>query len=398
MRNIYNILVFTCLIVLVTLGCSVKWTESIKYGSVTNRNVTEVVDVEIQKKLIIVPITIGGKKYRFLFDTGAPFSISDQLQKDNNFKVVSKGNIIDSDHNRKKVHWVQVDSISISNVLFLNQTAFIGDFDANPIMKCLGIDGIIGSNIIRQYNWTIDQEQNSLSLSSKIEIDTYKESVVIPFKTDFQYNIFIDLYFGQTKVKNILVDYGSNGSIALNEEIFTALKEKNIIGQTFIEKGINQSGIIGKPVELKREITYSDSVKTNSLHLRNVMIQTGKTVSIGNDLLSRFNVTIDWSNKKLYLSQSGNEIERVGSAGFRLGHTIEKGVYIQSVIEKSDAYYKGVRPNMKVFKIDSLHFERESSFCDYVDHELKDEIHLGLINLKGQRIEYQIEKTFFENN
>jgi hypothetical protein len=398
MRKIYNALVFICLMVLVTLGCSVKWTEALKYGSVTNRNASDVVDIEIRKKLIIVPVTIGGKEYRFLFDTGAPFSVSDQLQKDNNFKIVSKGNIIDSDYNRKKVCWVQVDSISISNVLFLNQTAFIGDLDANPIMKCLEIDGIIGSNIIRQYNWTIDQEQNSLFLSSKTEIDTFKESVVIPFTTDYQYNIFIDVYFGQTKVKNILVDYGSNGSIALNDEIFTALKEKNIISETFIEKGINQSGIIGKPVELNREITYSDSVRTNSLQFRSVMIRTGKTVSIGNDLLSRFNVTIDWSNKKLYLYKSVKEVHRVGSAGFRLGHSIEKGVYIQSVMEKSDAYYKGLRPNMKIFKIDSLDFERGSSFCDYVDHELKDEILLGLINLKGQRIEYQIEKTFFENN
>ena len=398
MRNIYSTLVFICLTVLVTQSCSVKWTEAIQYGSVANRNASEVVDIEIRKKLIIVPVTIGGKEYRFLFDTGAPFSVSDKIQKDNNFKIVSKGNIVDSDYNRKKVHWVQVDSISISNVSFLNQTAFIGDFDANPIMKCLEIDGIIGSNIIRQYNWTIDQEQNTLSLSSKIEINTFKESIVIPFKTDYQYNMFIDVYIGQSKVKNILVDYGSNGSIALNDEIFTALKEKNIISETFIEKGINQSGIIGKPVVLKREITYSDSVRTNSLHFRSVMIRTGKTASIGNDLLSRFNVTIDWSNKKLYLSKSGKEVDRVGSAGFRLGHSIEKGVYVQSVMEKSDAYYKGIRPNMKIFKIDSLDFERGSSFCDYVDHELKDEILLGLINSKGQRIEYQIEKTFFENN
>ncbi|MEZ4970380.1 MAG: aspartyl protease family protein [Flavobacteriaceae bacterium] len=398
MGNIHKILVFSCLIVIVLQGCSVKWTEAIGYGSVSSGNTTEVVAIEIQKKLIIVPITIGKKEYRFLFDTGAPFSISNQIQKDENFKIVSKGNIVDSDYNKKKVNWVQVDSIGIGKVLFSNQTAFVGDFDANPIIKCLEIDGIIGSNLIRNYNWTIDQKQNSLSLSDIIEIDTFKESVVIPFKTDYQYNIFIDAYFGQTKLKNILVDYGSNGSIALNDEIFSALKEKNIIGETFIERGVNQSGIIGKPVGLNREITYSDSVRTNGLQHKNVIIRTGKTVSIGNDFLSRFNVTIDWINKKLYLSKYGKEVDSVGSAGFRLGYTIDKGVYIQSVMEKSDAYYKGVRPNMRVVKIDSLDFERGNSFCDYVDHEPGDEILLGLVDSKGQRIEYLIIKTFFKNN
>lgn len=396
MRNIFNTLLITCLIV--SQGCSLEWTEAIRYGSVSNRNTTEVVDIEIQKKLIIIPINIGGKEYRFLFDTGAPFSISNQLQKENSFKIVSKGNIVDSDHNRKKVNWVKVDSISIGAVVFLNQTAFVGDFESNPLLNCLEIDGIIGSNLIRHYNWTIDQEQNFISLSSIIEKSAFKEYVIIPFETDYQYNIFIDLHFGQTKVTNILVDYGSNSSITLNNEIFSTLKEKNIINETFIENGIIQSGIIGKPVELSREITYSDSVRTNSLQLKNVMIQTGKTVLIGNGFLSRFNVIIDWSNKKLYLSKREKEVDRGGSAGFRLGYAIDKGVYIQSVIENSDAYNKGIRPNMKVVSIDSLNFVKGSNFCDYVDHELKDEILLEIIDSKGQRIAYQIEKTFFENN
>ncbi|MFD0762308.1 aspartyl protease family protein [Lutibacter aestuarii] len=394
MKNNYNILIFICLTVLLTQGCSVKWTESIKYGSViNNKNTTEVVDIEIRKKLIIVPITIKGKKYNFLFDTGAPFSISEEIQKKNNFKVVSKSNIVDSDYNRKKVKWVQVDSINIGNVLFQNQTAFIGDFNANPIMKCLGIDGIIGSNLIRQCNWTIDQEKYSLSLSKKIETDTLKESIVLPFKTDYQYNIFIDVNLGQTNIKNILVDYGSNGSFALSDEIFNVLKEKNIISETFMEKGTSQSGIIGKPVKLNREITYSDSLRINNLNIKNVMIRTGKTVSLGNDFLSRFKVSIDWNNKKLYLVKSDKIIDKNNKAGFTISYTVEKGIYIQSVIKNSDAYSKGIRPNMKVIKIDNLDFENGNDFCDYIDIKLNDDIILELVNLQGKRIKYQIKKA-----
>ncbi|WP_298286201.1 aspartyl protease family protein [uncultured Lutibacter sp.] len=394
MKNNYNILIFICLTVLLTQGCSVKWTESIKYGSViNNKNTTEVVDIEIRKKLIIVPITIKGKKYNFLFDTGAPFSISEEIQKKNNFKVVSKSNIVDSDYNRKKVKWVQVDSINIGNVLFQNQTAFIGDFNANPIMKCLGIDGIIGSNLIRQCNWTIDQEKYSLSLSRKMETDTLKESIVLPFKTDYQYNIFIDVNLGQTNIKNILVDYGSNGSFALSDEIFNVLKEKNIISETFMEKGTSQSGIIGKPVKLNREITYSDSLRINNLNIKNVMIRTGKTVSLGNDFLSRFKVSIDWNNKKLYLVKSDKIIDKNNKAGFTISYTVEKGIYIQSVIKNSDAYSKGIRPNMKVIKIDNLDFENGNDFCDYIDIKLNDDIILELVNLQGKRIKYQIKKA-----
>jgi len=376
-----------------TQSCAVKWTDAIQYGSVTKGSNIEVVNIEIRNKLIIVPITIKGKEYRFLFDTGAPFSISHKLEKNNNFKTVSKGNIVDSDYNRKKVKWVQVDSINVGNVSFKNQTAFVGDFDANPIMKCLRIDGIIGSNIIRHYNWTIDQEKYALSLSSKIGTDTREDSFVLPFKTDNQYNIFVDINIGKSSIKNVLVDYGSNGSIALSNEIFTVLQEKNIINKTFIEKGINQSGIIGKPVELNRKISYSDSVRINNLNIENVMLRTGKTVSLGNDFLSRFKLTIDWNNKNLYLLNSDKAIHQTNTAGFRIGSTIEKGIYVQSVMEKSDAYSKGIRPNMRVVKIDSLDFNNGSDFCDYVDYRLNNQIFLELINSKEETIKYMIEKT-----
>jgi hypothetical protein len=393
MRKIFNISLLICIIIFVTQSCAVKWTDSIQYGSVTKVSNIEVVDVEIRNKLIIVPITIEGKEYRFLFDTGAPFSISEELQENTNFNTVSKGNIIDSDYNRKKVKWVQVNSINVGNVTFKNQTAFVGDFDANPIMNCLGIDGIIGSNLIRQYNWTIDQEKYTLSLSSKTGIDTSGESLVLPFKTDNQYNIFVDINIGKSSIKNVLVDYGSNGSIALSNEIFTVLQEKNIVDKTFIEKGINQSGIIGKPVELNRKVSYSDSVRINNLSIENVMLRTGKTVSLGNDFLSRFKVTIDWNNKILYLLKSDKVRDRANTAGFRIGYTLEKGIYVQSVMEKSEAYNKGIRPNMKVVKIDSLDFKNRSDFCDYVDHRLNNQIFLELINSKGKTMKYQIEKT-----
>ena len=61
--------------VLVTQGCSVKWTESIKYGRVTNINAREVIDIEIRKKLIsrkshqkslirVDPLSDSGKRSR----------------------------------------------------------------------------------------------------------------------------------------------------------------------------------------------------------------------------------------------------------------------------------------------------------------------------------------------
>jgi hypothetical protein len=398
MKNKINISILIGFFALLTSGCAIKWTEAIHHGNAVHTEFRDSVAIEIHKNLIIVPITIRGNNYRFLFDTGAPFSISNELQRDHIFKIISKGNIVDSDQNRKKVNWVKVDSIGIGNAIFVKQTAFVGDFEAHPILRCLGIDGIIGSNLIRHSNWKIDQQNNSLSLSKIFKRDFSKDYIMIPFKTDYQYNIFIDLNIGQAKTKNMLVDYGSNGSIALNNAIFSSLKDENVIGETFLEKGIKQSGIIGKPVDLFREITYTDAVRMDNLQLKNVKIQTGSTVSIGNELLSRFQVTVDWNHKKLYLIKFEETKERLGFAGFSLGYSTEKGIYVQSVIEQSDAYNKGIRTNMKVVKLDHLDFESSHDYCDYINHEIGGSIYLQLIDSTDKKIEYLIQRTTLINN
>lgn len=385
MKTAYIKIIFVGIIFFIQSGCSVKWTEAIQYGRVYQSDFNETVNLEIRNNLIFVPITINATEYLFLLDSGAPFSISEELQNEHAFKKLSNGNIIDSDHNRKKVSWVQVDSLHIGNIEFINQTAFVGNFNTNPILNCLGIDGIIGSNLMRHCNWTIDQEQKKLSLSNTIDKKSIEKSITIPFRTDHQYNIFLNINFGQALVKNVLLDYGANGSVTLNEEIFATLKEKGIIGETFLEKGVQQTGIIGKPIDINQEITRLDSVRIINQQLDNVDIKTGKTVSIGNKVLLRFIVTIDWKNKNLYLTETEFKDDFNPSYGYKIGYTYEKGMYIQSVIENSNAQKLGVMPNMQVAKIDTLDFENGNDFCDYLKLNLGETVFLELIDSKGQR-------------
>ena len=393
MKRRFKILALWSLVLFIQLGCTVKWTEAIHYGQIAQKKFSETIDLEVENGLIFLPVKINGTVYRFLFDSGAPFSISNELQLRHSFKTVSKGNIIDSDHNRNKVNWVKIDSTLIGSVSFLNQTAFVGDFNANPVLKCLNIDGIVGSNIMRHCNWTINQVEQQLTLKSSMDKAMLHEPTSIPFKTDLQYNMFINVNFGQALVKNILVDYGSNGSVALSKDIFDILKERSIIDQTFKEEGVQQTGIIGKPIDFSREITISDSVSISNLRLNNIELKTGKTNLIGNKVLSKFIVTIDWDNKNLHLVETKLKPGSNDSFGFRIGFTNEKGVYIQSVLKNSIAYKNGIRPNMKVAKVDTLDFENGSDFCDYVKLKPGNTVFLELVDSNGQKQQFQINKT-----
>jgi hypothetical protein len=386
------------IVLIILASCSVKWTTVINYGEVDCIDFYETIDIEVQNGLIFVPVQIGGKKYNFLFDSGAPFSISKKLQKTFNFKVISKGNIVDSDNNRKKVNYVQVDTIYIGSIPFTNQTAFEGDFTSNPILECLKIDGIIGSNLMRHTNWTVDQSLKKITLSNTISQKTKEKSIIVPFQTDNQYNILVSIGIGASTVKNLKIDYGSNGPISLDKNVFSLLKERKIIGKTYLEKGSKRSGIIGKSVSLNRQITFVDSLELGELKIDDVELRSGSSPLIGNKILSKYIVTIDWGNSKLYFRNNNNvKIDTHKTFGLSLVSSNET-IYVQSVIENSDAFKKGIVPGMQVLKLDSLDFLASHNYCDYVSLAGSlEKLLIETIDSKGQKKEFQIERTSIKN-
>lgn len=371
------------------LSCKVHWFKAIQRGSIASQDFYETVKYEVRKGLIFVPVTIKGKEYRFLFDSGAPFSISNKIQEELQFKVVSASNIVDSDENRKRVEWCEVDSFAIGEVWFLEQSAFIGDFEANPVLACLEIDGILGSNIIRQGFFTLDPESHTMTISSTLDIDTTMVTS-IPFEANSQYSIFIDLSIGGFKVQRALVDYGFNGFLEIDSLIYDSLEQRELIGKTWVESGMEQSGVVGKAVAFRGRITSSDSVRVGNIVAGNSLIFMENEAKIGNGLLSRFKVTLDWQHKLLHFDPLESKEDTVSLAGFKLGYT-EEGVCVMSVIENTDAFNQGMRPNMRVLKLDTIVFDELESYCDYVFSDMGDPKEVVLLTDTGDTLQLNIK-------
>jgi len=394
-------LFFICIELLFFLGCSPSWTEAIKKGKIGKQEFYEKVIIQVENGFIFVPVVIHGKTYKFLFDSGALFSISKKLQKNLNFKAITTGNIVDSDNNKTSVNYVKVDTTHIGAIPFINQTAFVADFEANPILKCLEIDGIIGSNLMRFCNWEIDYQNKQIALIDLVNPTINLKSETVPFKTDNQYNILVDLKIREATVKNMKIDYGSNQIMSFPKNIFNTLKEKEEIKETYIETGEKRSGIVGKAIELKREIALLDSLKFQNLKLNNVKVQTGSSGLIGKDILSRLVVTINWKNLTLLMQPADSVKIDNKSFGLTLGYSDDnKLVHIQSVIKNSTAYNKGVKPGMQVLKLDSLNFVETHTFCDYVDYINKqtNNVTLKLLDESGNIKEFYFKKEFLGKN
>lgn len=368
-------------ILALTNSCSTSWTTAIQWGSLDKTDFEETIDVEITRGLVIVPVKIHGKYYRFLFDTGATLSISEELQKEYNFKTVSTGYIVDSDKSRKKVSYIQIDSLLLNEIPFIQQTAFVTDFRSNPVIKCLNLDGIIGSNLIRFCNWKIDFENKQITIGNSSLIDEGKSYTSTEFKVDNQYSNLVNIKAGPSTIRNMKVDYGSNGSLSVPDKVFSTLKENQIITQSFTESGVTQSGIIGKTKKSNREIAWLDTIQMNDFMMKDVHIKSGKSGLIGTNILSKQNVIINWTDQIIQFEIANYEPNDRKTVGCNIGTLNDGTVYIQSVLEGSTAYLKGIRPHMKVQKLDTIDFITAHNFCDYIMYENKsDTLQIELID------------------
>lgn len=357
------------IILIVSISCSKNISDTLNRGNLPDQQFTASTFTETKTGLLIVPVIIKGKEYHFIFDTGAPTSISKEIQEELNFKVINKKHIVDSEGNKKKVEYVSIDTLSIATIPFINQSAFVGDYSSNPVINCMQVDGIIGSNTMRFCNWEIDPYQGKIKLYNTPYKTENEEVFSAPFRYNSQYDMIVDLKIGHLKAKNIKIDYGSNGSLSIPLSAFTSIKDAGVIDKTFTVIGQSQTGFLGEVRERVYELAYLDSISLGDCLFLDVKTKSGGAGLLGNKLLSEYIVSIDWDKQMLYFKDN-NAVERSNATfGFGLGLNKEEDyVYVQSVIKESNAYAEGIRPMMKVAKIDSLDFLNGDSFCDYVNY------------------------------
>jgi len=362
-------------------ACLFKPPIVLQYGGVLQSQYKDTVSVEIRNRLILVPVQINGKDYTFLFDTGAPFSISDEIQEEFGFKVISKGNIVDSDGNRQKVNYVNVKNVKISEIDFLDQTAFVGNFKANPVLKCFGIDGIVGSNLIRHADWLINMPKKELIVGHDLDSLFVGLNHQMPFTTDMQYNILLQLPVGSDLFKDVKIDYGSNGGLDLHRQQFSEIESHHLIESSHQIVGGRQTGLLGEVVQSKRRISISDSISFGGLEIPSVEIQIGNNDLIGTQALKKAIVGIDWKQKKVHFSPSAHFENEFRTHGFYSGISADGQPMIRAVFENSLAFDAGLKEGMLINEANGLDFENGSDFCDYID----------LLNQEGDSLSLELQ-------
>jgi len=329
-----------------------------------------------ENDLIIIPISIEGQEYRFLFDTGSPTLISLQLSKKLNLTQQKQIKTVDSQGNSQRLNYVKINEVTIKNAIFNNINAGVVDFKQTPAIACLSIDGVVGANIIRKYCWQIDYVNQQLLLARNASLllknaQTKQTRYCIPFSVDANGTPIISVKIKDTEIKDFKMDTGSVGFISIDKDYYSELNENNTILKQRTSYGANLVGLFGAAENdtlkqlLITELTVGEKL---SLIHQTIDLRPTNLSLMGNAFLRNFCVTIDSENNCLLLeplAKFHNTYYHTFGISFKKEET---NIVVSMITENSPAQDYGLQVGDTILQINGLDVTKsiEDSYCQII--------------------------------
>ncbi|MBN1943868.1 MAG: aspartyl protease family protein [Phycisphaerae bacterium] len=299
---------------------------------------------------ILLPVTMGGKTYSFLLDTGANRTTFDKKLEPllGPAKEIFQAKMADGQVNRMSVYFAPNASVG---PLSLQQAGAVFCVDLSNLREATGlpIDGVLGNTFLRRYAVQIDFDAGKVRFyeAGKPEA-SWGLAVPMEILPNGVPVIVVDL---AGDVQNVmLVDSGYSDTGMIPAELFDHLrKEKKV------------------PVAVSKHLG-TDGTQTQTLAARVDELRLGKNryagltfdrsegeVSLlGLGFLSRHTVTFDFLNDKLYLKK-GKRYDLPDEIDMSGLHLLQKpnGVVVHSIDAGSPAEKAGLKPRDILRQIDN---------------------------------------------
>lgn len=216
----------------IILGClwiSVSWAQrpySMNQGGAIRKGYYEEIPYTVvMNNHLLVDVEIGGKLRRFIWDSGAPFVVTEKLAKELKMKTVSSISLGDANGKQNFSSIVKVEEVKIGKVAFAGIPACVMP-DTALFFDCTGIDGLIGSNLLRESIVQISSNEKKIILTDdrkKLNLKGLKP--IRMFLGGNQSAPLITLELMEKVNIELLFDTGSGAFLEINEKNWEGLKK-----------------------------------------------------------------------------------------------------------------------------------------------------------------------------
>lgn len=265
-----------------------------------NKKFIETVSFSDPNGEMVVPVTINGNTYHFLFDTGAATVISDKLQEELALQTLFKASFTDGAGTTKEQQMYLLPSLQLGNIKFNTIATAVVDLSKFEQLFCIKIDGIFGTNIMRTCRWKIDYKSKTITFSDK-KIKPVGRMESIKFTEGFSGSPMIKHYVGEYNYMS-LMDTGYNGGFTLPDSLFFKSRKKTLPHKKSTGKG---SLTIFDQKPDTEHVAIMDSIYMNDKLIKNQVVKiTPSTMPLtGNEVFSQFGeIIIDWDKQILYVA------------------------------------------------------------------------------------------------
>ncbi len=352
--NRFILAIFLIVITSALHGCTLfKATEIINSGDVTfTDNMEKTVPFTLDGHPILIKARLNNspKEYDFILDTGAfniiKQEVADELGLPTGLEVTATG----SQGKTKKIQLVKLDAINIGGVVVKNCPSGIMQDDS---LFPENIAGIIGSNFLRFFTVTIDFEEHKITLTKNSPLDE-QNSIPVALEMKQGFAPFLQCILDdKTKIK-AEIDTGTPvTSLALPLLKKThEFRQGNVIKAT----GSTAAGIGGRSDENYVLRIKKIAIGNNIIENLPVFSHSDDSVHmlIGNDILSKYKVIIDYPGNRIKLAPNGKKID-INPTYFGIAFEKKKGkTFVAGLWENNSIRKSGIRIGDEVLKINSI--------------------------------------------
>lgn len=345
-------------------------------GEAQLKNPVEKINLQFANNLPFVKVSINGKPYNFLFDSGAPTVISSAIYTELGLEKKHRSKVKDSQKNKQEQIFTQLPEMTVDNVVFKNIGAIVIDLN-NSELGCFKIDGIIGANQMAKLFWRVNYSENSLEATkdlSRFDLNGYE--TIIPFDFKTQKTPIVETKIAGQKV-NLTFDTGFTGRIRVTGNYY----DPKSFSKSIETYGVNAVGAYGTGKPETNHIFKTNELPLGNARFMNEVIMTGNSNIIGNEFFQNFSFIMDWENKKVYMKRIKDEEAKVESFGF--GYRFIEGKAEVSYVFKEDNF--PVQIGDTIISINNVklnHLDKESS-CHYFINRVERDAQT--IDMKVQR-------------
>lgn len=296
----------------------------------------------------------------FIFDTGAEHTIllKKEVAEAMEIPYERRIQIVGSDMREdlfaylaRRIHF------KISEISIPNQSVLVLEHDYFEFEQKVGVDieGIIGADIFKAYRISINYDTKTIKLSpsSPAAPRNYEAIPLEVYRNKPYINSIIELSDTTSVPVKLLIDTGAGLALLLHTDTHPdlALPDEVIPGEVGIGLGGTIAGFLGRvkklpigshDLQLSGVVTnfqeLNSDLETSQLNARNGII--------GNQILRRFQVILDYPQGKLYLKPNKRykqkfEFDRSGLVLIVGGKNLNE-YYVSKVIPNSPAAQAGI--------------------------------------------------------